>query len=668
MPTRRQMANALRMLSVDAIQKANSGHPGAPMGMADIAEVLWNSYLKHNPLDPNWSNRDRFVLSNGHASMLLYSLLHMTGYDLSLEEIKNFRQLDSKTPGHPEYGVTPGVETTTGPLGQGLSNAVGMALAEKILAERFNQPEYPIVDHFTYVFVGDGCLMEGISHEACSLAGTLGLNKLIVIYDDNGITIDGKTQNWYTENTPKRFESYGWNVIPAIDGHDSQQIDQALQKARQEKSRPTLICCQTQIAFGSTNLAGSHKAHGAPLGQEEVEEVRKNLDWSYPAFEIPQEIYDAWDAREQGEKVQRQWQELFNEYAKKYPDLASEYTRCLAGKLPQNFDQKINDYIVQVAEQRKDTATRKASNLALEGLGPILPELFGGSADLSGSNKTYWSGSKAIAKLECLGNYCHFGVRELAMTGMMNGVALHGGFIPYCGTFLVFSDYSRSSIRLACLMGIRNILVLSHDSIGVGEDGPTHQPIEHASSLRLIPNMQVWRPCDAVETIVAWKCAVQNMDGPTALLLSRQGLSHQERDAQTLANIERGGYILEKEQENLQGIIIASGSEVDLAIKAARQMKDRGYNIRVVSMPCTSTFDSQDSAYQESVLPQEIKARVVVEAGVSPFWYKYVGEKGKVIGIDSFGHSAPGKELFEHFQFTENRIIKTMQEVLKKNG
>ncbi len=634
------------------------------MGMADLAQVLWCDFLRHNPKDPAWPNRDRFVLSNGHASMLLYALLHLSGYDLALEEIKRFRQLHSKTPGHPEYGLTPGVETTTGPLGQGLANAVGLALAERILAARFNRPELPIVDHYTYVLVGDGCLMEGISHEACSLAGTLGLGKLITLYDDNGISIDGEVRGWFNEDTPSRFKAYGWHVISMVDGHDPQAVHQALQAARLELSRPSLICCQTKIACGSPNLCGSHKTHGAPLGRDEIAATREHLDWHYGPFQIPQEIYQAFDATKSGAELQQKWQASYRSYKQQYPELALEFERCTAGDLPQGLQGKIQGFVKEMDTAGQKLATRKASRQVLDLLGPELPELLGGSADLSGSNQTLWSGSKAVRAGDFSGNYVHFGVREFAMAAIMNGIALHKGLIPYAGTFLVFSDYARNALRMAALMGLQNIFVLSHDSIGVGEDGPTHQPVEHASSLRLIPNLTVWRPCDAVETAAAWQQALLHKDGPSALLLSRQGLQTQARSEQALEDISRGGYVLLPEKGRLQAIIIATGSEVEPAVQAGLELRKKKLGVRVVSMPCLELFQAQGLDYQEKVLPSEIRARLVVEAGVSAIWYKYAGSKGRVLGLDRFGESSPAEDLFSYFGLNSAGIVKEVQAML----
>ena len=663
MPSRRELANAIRALSMDAVQQANSGHPGMPMGMADIAEVLWNEFLRHNPTNPDWADRDRFVLSNGHGSMLLYSLLHLSGYDLPLAELRNFRQLHSKTPGHPEYSDTPGVETTTGPLGQGLANAVGMALAERQLAATFNRPDHSIVDHYTYVFLGDGCLMEGVSHEACSLAGTLGLGKLIALYDDNGISIDGKVQGWFSEDVPKRFEAYGWQVISNVDGHDAEAIKAAIAEARQTTDRPSLICCKTQIGYGSPNKAGTHGVHGAPLGADEIAATRAHIGWSYPPFEVPQSIYAGWDARAEGARREAAWQETFELYRQAYPELAAEFERRLAGELPADWSKHYSDYIEQTAAAGASLATRSASQQALNALGPLLPEMLGGSADLTGSNNTNWQGSVAISA-EQAGNYLHYGVREFGMGAIMNGIALHGGLIPYGGTFLVFSDYARNAIRMGALMGQRVIYVLTHDSIGLGEDGPTHQPVEHMASLRLIPNLALWRPCDAVETAVAWQVALERRNGPTCLILSRQKLQHQTRTAEQLQAVRRGGYILLDTDGSPEAIIIATGSEVDVAMVAARQLNEQGRRIRVVSMPAVNAFEAQDETYRESVLPAAVKARVAVEAGVSAAWYKYVGTEGRVIGLDRFGASAPAGVLFEHFGITAAEVVRTLDDML----
>ena len=664
MPSRRDLANAIRALSMDAVEKAKSGHPGAPMGMADIAEVLWNDFMRHNPTDPQWPNRDRFVLSNGHGSMLLYSLLHLTGYDLSIEDIKNFRQLHSKTPGHPEYGYTPGVETTTGPLGQGITNAVGMALAEKVLGAQFNRPGHHIIDHYTYCFLGDGCLMEGISHEACSLAGTWGLGKLIAFWDDNGISIDGHVEGWFSDDTPKRFEAYGWHVVRDVDGHDPDAIAKAIHEARAVNDRPSLICCKTVIGYGAPNLCGSHDCHGAPLGPEEIQAARENLGWNYPPFEIPQEIYDAWDAREKGKRWEAEWQEKFAAYKAEHPELAAELERRLGGELPETWDTFVNGVIHQVASEAKDIATRKASQETLNLIGPELPELLGGSADLTGSNLTNWKGSVSITRTVADGNYIHYGVREFGMAAIMNGIALHGGFIPYGGTFLVFSDYARNGVRMSALMKQRVIYVFTHDSIGLGEDGPTHQPIEHVPSLRIIPNLHVWRPCDAVETAVAWRCAIERKDGPSVLALTRQGVPHQERSEQQIADIARGGYVLKDCDGEPEAIIIATGSEVALAVGAAEVLAGEGRRVRVVSMPNANLFLEQDEAYRESVLPSSVTARVAVEAAHSNYWYQFVGCKGRVVGIDRFGESAPAKQLFEEFGFTVDNVVANVREVL----
>jgi len=664
MPSRRDLANAIRALSMDAVEKAKSGHPGAPMGMADIAEVLWNDFMRHNPADPQWPNRDRFVLSNGHGSMLLYSLLHLTGYDLSIEDIKNFRQLHSKTPGHPEYGYTPGVETTTGPLGQGITNAVGMALAEKVLGAQFNRPGHHIIDHYTYCFLGDGCLMEGVSHEACSLAGTWGLGKLIAFWDDNGISIDGHVEGWFSDDTPKRFEAYGWHVVRDVDGHDPDAIAKAIHEARAVNDRPSLICCKTVIGYGAPNLCGSHDCHGAPLGPEEIQAARENLGWNYPPFEIPQEIYDAWDAREKGKRWEAEWQEKFAAYKAEHPELAAELERRLGGELPETWETFVNGVIHQVAAEAKDIATRKASQEALNLIGPELPELLGGSADLTGSNLTNWKGSVSITRTVADGNYIHYGVREFGMAAIMNGVALHGGFIPYGGTFLVFSDYARNGVRMSALMKQRVIYVFTHDSIGLGEDGPTHQPIEHVPSLRIIPNLHVWRPCDAVETAVAWRCAIERKDGPSALALTRQGVPHQARSEQQIADIARGGYVLKDCEGEPEAIIIATGSEVALAVGAAEVLAGEGRRVRVVSMPNANLFLEQDEAYRESVLPSAVTARVAVEAAHSNYWYQFVGCKGRVVGIDRFGESAPAKQLFEEFGFTVDNVVANVRAVL----
>ena len=664
MPSRRELANAIRVLSMDAVQKAKSGHPGAPMGMADIAEVLWRDFLVHNPANPRWFNRDRFVLSNGHGSMLLYALLHLSGYDLSMEDIKHFRQLHSKTPGHPEYGYTPGVETTTGPLGQGITNAVGMALAEKVLAGQFNREGHRIVDHYTYVFLGDGCLMEGVSHEACSLAGTLGLGKLIAFWDDNGISIDGHVEGWFTDDTPKRFEAYGWHVVRDVDGHDPEAVRKAILEARSVNDRPSLICCKTVIGYGAPNLCGSHDCHGAPLGEEEVAATRENLGWQHPPFEIPDEIYAAWDAREKGRDAEARWQEAFERYRAAYPELAAELERRMRGELPAGWEEHARAFIARVAEKGEKVATRKASQNAIAGYAPALPELLGGSADLTGSNLTNWPQCRAVSRTVADGNYLHYGVREFGMAAIMNGVALHGGFIPFGGTFLVFSDYCRNAVRMAALMKVRSIFVFTHDSIGLGEDGPTHQPVEHVASLRLIPNMHVWRPCDAVETAVAWKAAIERRDGPTSLVLTRQGVPHQERTPEQLEAIARGGYVLLDCEGGPEALILATGSEVALAVEAARRLQGEGARVRVVSLPCLEVFEAQEEAWREAVLPPAVKARVAVEAGVTGCWHRLVGERGRVIGLDRFGESAPGPQLFEHFGFTVDNVVQAVREVL----
>ena len=666
MNSRVELANAIRALAMDAVQQANSGHPGMPMGMAEIAEVLWNHHLRHNPADPAWPNRDRFVLSNGHGSMLLYALLHLTGYDLPMEELKRFRQLHSKTPGHPERGVTPGVETTTGPLGQGLANAVGMALAERLLAADFNREGFDIVDHRTYVFCGDGDLMEGISHEACSLAGTLGLGKLIVFYDDNRISIDSEKahiDSWFTDDTPRRFEAYRWHVVPNVDGHDFAAVDAALRAAQKETERPSLICCKTTIAKGAPKKANTGAAHGAPLGAEEVAATRANIGWPYPPFEIPRHVYEGWNARERGARLQREWNNLFDAYARAYPQLAAEFRRRMAGELPKTWAALRDKTIAQASEKAETVATRKASQNTLESLGPGLPELVGGSADLAPSNLTLWSGSKPVGRRGG-GNYIYFGVREFGMSAITNGLSVHGGFIPYCATFLTFSDYARNALRMAALMKARVIFVFTHDSIGLGEDGPTHQPVEHAASLRLIPNMDVWRPCDTVETAFAWTAAIERKDGPTSLLFTRQNVPFQKRGADALAAIVRGGYVLSEAAGGApRCVLIATGSEVQLAMGAQSLLAAHGVGVRVVSMPSTSVFDRQDAAYREQVLPRGVP-RVAVEAGVTDYWRKYVGLEGAVIGIDRFGESAPAGELFKFFGFTVERVAQAARDVL----
>ena len=662
MPSRRDLANAIRALSMDAVQKANSGHPGAPMGMADIAEVLWNDHLKHNPSNPKWADRDRFVLSNGHGSMLIYSLLHLTGYDLSLDDLKNFRQLHSKTPGHPEYGYAPGVETTTGPLGQGITNAVGMAIAERALAAEFNKDEHTIVDHNTYVFLGDGCLMEGISHEACSLAGTLGLGKLIAFWDDNGISIDGHVEGWFSDDTPKRFESYGWHVIPDVDGHDPEAIAKALEFAKAMTDKPTMICCRTTIGFGSPNKAGSHACHGAPLGQEEINLTKAALGWDHDAFEVPADIYHGWDAKEKGAASEAAWDEKFAAYKAAYPEQAAEFERRMNGELPADWSEKSAAFIADTDAAASSPATRKASLDSIEAYAAVLPELFGGSADLGCSNLTEWSGYKPMRADKPHANYINYGVREFGMSAIMNGIALHGGFIPFGGTFLMFSEYARNALRMAALMKIQSIFVYTHDSIGLGEDGPTHQPVEQIPTLRMIPNMAVWRPCDAVESAVAWQQAVERKTGPTSLIFSRQGLPHQTRNAEQLANIVKGGYILKDCAGTPEVIIIATGSEVALAMGAAEQLSDK--KIRVVSMPSTTEFEAQDAEYRESVLPASVTARVAVEAAVTDGWYKYVGINGAVIGINRFGESAPADQLFKEFGFTVEKVVEAVESVL----
>ncbi len=664
MPSRSDLANAIRALSMDAVQKAKSGHPGAPMGMADIAEVLWRDYLTHNPNNPEWANRDRFILSNGHGSMLIYSLLHLSGYDLSIEDLQQFRQLHSRTPGHPEYGYTPGVETTTGPLGQGLANAVGMAVAEKVLAAQFNRDGHDIVDHYTYTFMGDGCMMEGISHEVCSLAGTLGLGKLIAFYDDNGISIDGEVEGWFTDDTPARFEAYGWQVIPAVDGHNSAEIARAIDAAREETDKPTLICCKTVIGKGSPNKQGKEESHGAPLGDAEIALTRESLGWAHGPFEIPEDIYEGWNAQEKGKAAEASWDEAFAKYAAAYPDLAADFSRRVKGDLPADFAEKATAYIAQCQAEGKEVATRKASQLCIEAYGAMLPELFGGSADLAGSNLTLWSGAKAIDAKDASGNYLHYGVREFGMSAMMNGIALHGGFVNYGATFLVFMEYARNAVRMAAIMGQRVIHVYTHDSIGLGEDGPTHQPIEQIASLRGTPNMSLWRPCDMVESAVAWKAALERADGPSALIFTRQGLPHQQRDAEQLANVARGAYVLSDCEGEAEAIIIATGSEVKLAMAAQQVLAAKGKKIRVVSMPSTDVFDSQDGDYRESVLPSNIPARVAVEAAHRDYWYKYVGLDGRIIGMDSFGESAPAEALFEYFGITTDAVVDAVEDCL----
>ncbi|WP_217517658.1 transketolase [Vibrio metschnikovii] len=660
---RKQLANAIRALSMDGVQQANSGHPGAPMGMADIAEVLWRSHLNHNPQNPQWADRDRFVLSNGHGSMLIYSLLHLTGYELSIDDLKNFRQLHSKTPGHPEYGYAPGIETTTGPLGQGITNAVGMAMAEKALAAQFNKPGHDIVDHFTYVFMGDGCLMEGISHEACSLAGTLGLGKLIAFWDDNGISIDGHVEGWFSDDTPKRFEAYGWHVIPAVDGHDAQAINAAIEAAKADP-RPTLICTKTIIGFGSPNKSGSHDCHGAPLGHDEIKAAREFLGWQYGPFEIPADIYAQWDAKEAGQAKEAAWDEKFAAYAAEYPAEAAEFKRRVNGDLPAQWEEKANAIIAELQANPANIASRKASQNALEAFGKLLPEFMGGSADLAPSNLTMWSGSKSLTAEDFSGNYIHYGVREFGMTAIMNGIALHGGFVPYGATFLMFMEYARNALRMAALMKIQNIQVYTHDSIGLGEDGPTHQPVEQVASLRLTPNMSTWRPCDQVESAVAWKLAIERKDAPSALIFSRQNLAQQPRTAEQVADIAKGGYILKDCAGKPELILIATGSEVELAVNAAAELEAQGKQVRVVSMPSTDAFDKQDAAYREAVLPADVTKRIAIEAGIADFWYKYVGFGGKIIGMTTFGESAPADQLFKMFGFTTENVVKTAKELL----
>ncbi|HCG7753545.1 transketolase [Vibrio parahaemolyticus] len=660
---RKYLANAIRALSMDGVQQANSGHPGAPMGMADIAEVLWRSHLNHNPSNPEWADRDRFVLSNGHGSMLIYSLLHLSGYELSIDDLKNFRQLHSKTPGHPEYGYAPGIETTTGPLGQGITNAVGMAMAEKALAAQFNKEGHDIVDHFTYVFMGDGCLMEGISHEACSLAGTLGLGKLIAFWDDNGISIDGHVEGWFSDDTPKRFEAYGWHVIPAVDGHDADAINAAIEAAKADP-RPTLICTKTIIGFGSPNKSGSHDCHGAPLGAEEIAATRKELGWEHGPFEIPQEVYAEWSAKETGAAKEAAWNEKFAAYEAAYPELAAEFKRRVNGDLPKEWEEKASQIIADLQANPANIASRKASQNALEAFGALLPEFMGGSADLAPSNLTMWSGSKSLEANDFSGNYIHYGVREFGMTAIMNGIALHGGFVPYGATFLMFMEYARNAMRMAALMKIQNIQVYTHDSIGLGEDGPTHQPVEQIASLRLTPNMNTWRPCDQVESAVAWKLAIERKDAPTALIFSRQNLAQQPRSAEQVADIAKGAYILKDSDSKPELILIATGSEVELAVKAAEQLTAEGKKVRVVSMPSTDAFDKQDAAYREAVLPSDVTARIAIEAGIADFWYKYVGFDGRIIGMTTFGESAPADQLFEMFGFTVENVVNTAKELL----
>jgi len=664
MPSRRERANAIRALSMDAVQKANSGHPGAPMGMADIAEVLWRDFLKHNPSNPSFADRDRFVLSNGHGSMLIYSLLHLTGYDLSIEDLKNFRQLHSRTPGHPEFGYTPGVETTTGPLGQGLANAVGFALAEKVLAAQFNRPGHNIVDHHTYVFLGDGCMMEGISHEVGSLAGTLGLSKLIAFYDDNGISIDGEVEGWFTDDTPKRFEAYNWLVIRNVDGHDPEEIKIAIDTAR-KSDQPTLICCKTTIGFGSPNKQGKEDCHGAPLGDAEIALTRAALKWNHGPFEIPADIYAEWDAKETGRAAEAEWDQRFAAYSAAFPELANELIRRLSGELPEDFAEKASAYIAEVAAKGETIASRKASQNALNAYGPLLPELLGGSADLAGSNLTLWKGCKGVTAEDASGNYMYYGVREFGMSAIMNGVTLHGGLVPYGATFLMFMEYARNAVRMASLMKQRVVFVYTHDSIGLGEDGPTHQPIEQLTSLRSTPNLDTWRPADAVESAVCWKMALERKDGPSALIFSRQNLQHQTRNAFQIADIARGGYVLKDCDGEPELILISTGSEVGLAVQAYDKLTEQGRKVRVVSMPCTSVFDAQDAGYKQAVLPLQVSARIAIEAAHADYWYKYVGLEGRVIGMTTYGESAPAPALFEEFGFTLENILGQAEELLE---
>ncbi|MCB5161798.1 transketolase [Marinomonas algarum] len=664
MSSRKQLANAIRALSMDAIQKANSGHPGAPMGMADIAEVLWNDFLKHNPNNSKWVDRDRFILSNGHGSMLIYSLLHLSGYNLPMEELKQFRQLHSKTPGHPEYGYTEGVETTTGPLGAGISNAVGMAIAEKTLAAQFNREGHTVVDHNTYCFLGDGCLMEGISHEACSLAGTLGLGKLVAFWDDNGISIDGHVEGWFTDDTPKRFESYGWHVIANVDGHDSEAIKAAIEAAQAETRKPTLICCKTVIGFGSPNKSGSHDCHGAPLGDAEIAAAREFLGWPHAPFEIPADVYQGWDAKDVGSAREAEWDATFASYQAAYPELAAEFERrVVKGELPAEFEAKAQAFIQECQDKGENIASRKASQNAIGAFGAILPELLGGSADLAGSNLTLWSGSKGIQD-DAAGNYIYYGVREFGMSGIMNGVSLHGGFINYGATFMMFMEYARNAVRMSALMGIQNVFVYTHDSIGQGEDGPTHQPVEQLANLRMTPNMSVWRPCDAAETAVAWKASIERRDGPTSLVFSRQGLPAQSRTAEQLSDVAKGGYVLQDCAGTPDLILIATGSEVGLAKASAEALAAKGKKVRVVSMPSTNVFDTQDAEYQESVLPRAVTKRVAIEAAHVDFWYKYVGFEGAIVGMTTFGESAPGGDLMKHFGFTVDNVVETAETLL----
>lgn len=664
MSSRKELANAIRALSTDAVQKANSGHPGAPMGMADIAEVLWRDYLNHNPTNPHWADRDRFVLSNGHGSMLIYSLLHLTGYDLPMSELENFRQLHSKTPGHPEYGYTPGVETTTGPLGQGIANAVGFAIAERTLAAQFNRPGHDVVDHHTYAFMGDGCMMEGISHEVCSLAGTLKLGKLTAFYDDNGISIDGHVEGWFTDNTAERFEAYGWHVVRHVDGHNPDAIKAAIEEARKVTDKPSLLMCKTVIGFGSPNKAGTHDVHGAALGAAEVAATREALGWKYAAFEIPQDIYAQWDAKEAGKAKEAAWNDKFAAYAKAFPELAAEFKRRMNGELPANWKADAKAFVEQLQANPANIASRKASQNALEAFGKVLPEFLGGSADLAPSNLTMWSGSKAL-NVDPAGNYIHYGVREFGMTAITNGIALHGGFLPYSATFLMFVEYARNAVRMAALMKIRNVFVYTHDSIGLGEDGPTHQPVEQIASLRVTPNMSTWRPCDQVESAIAWQYGIERNDGPTTLIFSRQNLTQQPRTAEQLANVYRGGYVLKDCAGTPDVILIATGSEVGITVEAADKLSAAGTKVRVVSMPSTDAFDKQDAAYRESVLPAAVTARVAVEAGIADYWYKYVGLNGAIVGMTTFGESAPAEQLFKEFGFTVDNVVAKAQALLK---
>lgn len=666
--SRRQLANAIRALSMDAVQKANSGHPGAPMGMADIAEVLWNDYLRHNPRDPNWLNRDRFVLSNGHGSMLLYSLLHLSGYDVSIDDLRAFRQLHSKTPGHPEYGYTSGVETTTGPLGQGFANAVGMALAERTLAQNYNREGFPIIDHWTYVFLGDGCLMEGISHEAASFAGSQALGKLIAIWDDNGISIDGPVKPWFGDDTAMRFKAYGWQVIEDVDGHNPQTIKAALDVARANTTQPTLICCRTVIGFGSPNLQGKEKCHGAALGESEVAATRESLGWTYPPFVIPNEIKNAWDATDKGRTQQTTWQMIFDQYQAKHPQLAAELLRRLQKKLPENWQNHMNTFVQETQKQAKAIATRKASQLVLENMGELLPELLGGSADLTDSNLTAWGGSKAISPTQPAGNYLHYGVREFGMAAMMNGMALYGGFIPYGGTFLTFVDYARNAVRMAALMKQRSIFVFTHDSIGLGEDGPTHQPIEHITMLRATPQLHNWRPCDATETAVAWQAAIERIDGPTTLILTRQAVKAQPRTATELRHIAKGGYILQATTGKPDVLLLSTGSEVDLCMMAAKRCLEQNIQVQVVSLPCFEVFAEQEASYQEQVLPKAITKRVAVEAGATLSWHQYVGSEGRILGIDRYGESAPSEKIYEALGLTVDNITNTILALVNNEG